>query len=153
MLTDKKGFTLAELLIVVVILGVLGALVMPKFYPQKEKAIVAQAVVVLSVIRQGELSYRLDNNGVFLAVNASDYTGWGKLGMDNPNDDDNNPATALSRTLPFSYQVVLGADSTTGTAIATRTDPQNGPYNTRTVVLDLVSGAWSGTHPRIPTNN
>ena len=48
----QKGFTLIEVLIVVVILGVLAALIIPRFLNAPEKAIVAEANQLLgSLIR------------------------------------------------------------------------------------------------------
>ena len=83
MIKRKKGFTLTEVLIVVVILAVLAALVLPRFFGQSERAIVSEAVGMLSAIRQGEASYKLENNGNYIATTAASFS-WDLLGIDNP---------------------------------------------------------------------
>lgn len=138
--TSRKGFTLAELLIVVVIMGVLGSMALPKFYPQKEKAVVAEAVAMLAAIRQGELAYKLEN-GVYIAT----PTDWSVLGIDTPNNT------------RFTYTVVGGSPAgvTDGAgnpvyAMATRAgsgcNPTASPqvYGGCTIALNLTAGTWNG---------
>jgi len=61
----KSGFTLAELLITVVILGVLAAITLPNFTSSVDKAQAHQAIAFLRVIRTGEQ--------MFFARNARYY--------------------------------------------------------------------------------
>lgn len=49
----RKGFTLIEILIVVVILAVLAAMILPRFANQTERAAAAEAFQVLGIIRSG----------------------------------------------------------------------------------------------------
>ncbi len=51
---NKKGFTLIEVLIVVVIIAVLASLVMPKLLPQTERAVVAEAMQTLGVLQRSQ---------------------------------------------------------------------------------------------------
>jgi len=48
----QKGFTLIEILIVVVILAVLAAMILPRFLNQAENAYIAEAQQVLGVLRR-----------------------------------------------------------------------------------------------------
>ncbi|HNX68136.1 MAG TPA: prepilin-type N-terminal cleavage/methylation domain-containing protein [Candidatus Omnitrophota bacterium] len=133
----KMGFTLAELLMVVVIIGIFGAIALPRFFPQQEKARVSEAIGILSAIRQGELAYRLENTGYLAQTTATDATAtakWNQIGMDNPN-------TTANRKFTYLVQYTIGVDSFK--AQATRMD---GDYKDKCIVLDQ-SGTWSGNHP------
>ncbi len=60
----KKGFSLAELMIVVVIMGILGALAIPQFTKSAEKGRANQAVTYLRLIHTAEKVY-FANNGAY----------------------------------------------------------------------------------------
>ncbi len=150
MKNKHTGFTLAELLMVVVILGILSAVALPRFAPQKEKAYASEAVGMLSAIRQLEEAYRLENgtycdpNGGANPCGAAGADGWSDLGM-----------TVSPNNLFWNYTVVAGA--ATFTATATRLSnrwsgsaaypvaPAPGP----SVTLDQ-AGVYGGTHPNVP---
>lgn len=135
----KKGFTLAELLIVVVILGVLGSIAMPKFYPHKEKAVVAEAVAMLSAIRQGQLGHRLENGSFY---SGSDWT---QIGIDNPGNSRFSYAITDSATTATATRLIAGASGN-----CTKTGASG--YHNCTIVINLDTGGWTGTHPHIPKN-
>ena len=59
--SHNSGFTLMELLVVIVILTVLGAFVAPKFFDQPEKARVTQANTQIKAIGDALDMYKLDN--------------------------------------------------------------------------------------------
>ena len=60
----STGFTLIEILVVVLILGILGALVVPQFMDQPDKARVVAARTDVRAIISALKMYRLDN-GVY----------------------------------------------------------------------------------------
>lgn len=59
---NQKGFTLLELMIVVVIIGVLGALIVPNFMSRPDEARVTAAKTDISSIMQALKLYKLDNH-------------------------------------------------------------------------------------------
>lgn len=131
----NAGFTLAELLMVIVIIGVLGSIAIPRFFPQKEKAVVAEAVNMMGAIRQGEIAYRLEHAG-YLNLPQTGHT-WDEIGIDDPN----------ASNAKFSYKVESSGGTTTITATRNSTDAK---YKDKTITLNVANGSWDGTHPFRP---
>ena len=72
----RRGFTLIEILIVVVILAILAALILPKLLSQPEKAYIAEASQMLGTMVRQE-----NNQEAWVAVGT---TGFSAIGMTNP---------------------------------------------------------------------
>ena len=58
---NNKGFTLFELLVVIIIIGVLAAMALPTYLNQAAKARQAEAKQTLGVLVRGQQVYRLEN--------------------------------------------------------------------------------------------
>lgn len=68
----KKGFTLLELIIVVVIIGVLVSFAAPQFATTKEKALEQEAKANLNLIMAAEKIYRMEQ-GQYYHYNTSTF--------------------------------------------------------------------------------
>ena len=82
------GFTLVELMVVVIIIGILAAVAVPIYLSQSRRARMSEAVTALGAIRSSEAVYKTEK-GVYLAVAAtkieyepSDTTNGPGLGLD-----------------------------------------------------------------------
>lgn len=75
-----KGFTLVEILIVVVILGILAAIVIPQFSSASESAKSSNLVSQVQMIRSQLELYRNQHNGNYPSlVNADPVAGWEQM--------------------------------------------------------------------------
>ena len=89
----QQGFTLLELLVVVVIIGVLASLALPRFIKTIETARTAEARHWLGVVRDSEVRYRLDHASYTAAIGTIPAGAGNELDIDSPNNDaTSNPA-------------------------------------------------------------
>ncbi len=100
----RRGFTLIEILIVVVILAILAALILPKLLSQPEKAYIAEASQMLGTMVRQE-----NNQEAWVAVGT---TGFSAIGMTNP--DTTNWTYTCSTT---ACKAVRASGSYSGSAI------------------------------------
>lgn len=125
-----RGFTILELSIIIIIVGILSTIGLVSFVSMIEKSRTAEAKRTLGEIRSSERAYYLNN--------ASYTTAMDLVGQDAP--------TSCISTHYFSYSISAASDSDF-TAVASRCsvaggkDPTGPDYNI-TVNAD---GDWSGT--------
>lgn len=93
---QPSGFTLVELLIVVVIIGILATVAIPKFSRARERGYVATVILDLKNFASQQEIYHSDNytyannpaamaemvlsEGINIQVNEADGTGWAAIG-------------------------------------------------------------------------
>lgn len=119
----QRGFTLIEILIVVIISAVLAALILPRFLGQTEIPYIAEAQQQLGAMLRGQLTMcdaTACATNQYKAVSAT--TGWGALGMNPPES-----------TVQWSYTCTTG-----GVCTAQR---NSGDYTGATISL-AINGAF-----------
>ena len=72
LLKDDEGFSLIELLVVILIIGVLAAIAIPAFAGQKGKASDAQAKELARTAETTAETIAVDNNGEYTKVTAAE---------------------------------------------------------------------------------
>ena len=105
----QSAFTLLEMLIVVIILGILASVAIPRYLKSAERSKDAEAYVHLGLIRTAEVDYYAQHNSY---TNNLDL-----LNVDNPN---NLPPPPVGTRL-FVYSVQPAPPMSTFTGVAVRT--------------------------------
>ncbi len=106
---SQKGFTLIELMIVVVIIGILAALAIPRFMRATTKSKQSEAKQVLKQIYAMERAYRQEynaywGNGIKASAVAAQQDNFGRIGVD------------IMSTARYTYTIVAAANTFTVTA-------------------------------------
>jgi prepilin-type N-terminal cleavage/methylation domain-containing protein len=65
----ERGFTLIELMVVVAILGVLGATAMPLYNTWQQRAYGSEAIIMMKQLTEGQILYYLEHDDYFPAPN------------------------------------------------------------------------------------
>jgi len=121
----KKGFTLIEILIVVIILAVLAAMILPRFLGQTENAFIAEAQQQLGVLRRAEISAVDMSGAATLAIAQGDLAAAGGI-----------PRLGLGQVAATNWQYTCTAFTAAGVGSCTATRV-GGPNNQAgTVTLD-----------------
>ena len=104
---SESGFTLVELLVVMLILGLLAAIAIPAFFNQRDKANDAEAKSAAKTTQTAMETYATDNNGSYA------YAGAGTLLGELRTIEPTIPATGVTVTSTAdTYTITSVADNT-----------------------------------------
>jgi prepilin-type N-terminal cleavage/methylation domain-containing protein len=120
----RTGFTLMELLVVVIVIAILAAVAIPNYRRSIERGYWRQANDLLLTIYHGERAYFLTNNKYHGPLDASkSMDEWRKIHMDNPN----------TGGIPVDFRVTAAAAPPGFKATAKRV---GGPCDNKTQTID-----------------
>ncbi len=107
----EGGFTLVELLVVMLILGLLAAIAIPSFFNQRDKAQDADAKAAVRTAQTAMETYATDNGGSYVGATAGTATS--KLNVIEPTLNDVGTRLSLP-VLPAAkaYTVQVGSEVT-----------------------------------------
>jgi type IV pilus assembly protein PilA len=72
---SESGFTLVELLVVMLILGILAAIAIPSFFNQRDKAKDADAKAAVRTAQTAMETYATDNDGSYVGAKVDNTNG------------------------------------------------------------------------------
>jgi len=124
----SKGFTLLELIIVIIVLGILVAIALPQFTKVAERGRIAKAKTVLDMFRKAE--------GIYFAINSFYTTDEAELANDIP-----ELSGISAADVDWGY-VVTTATNTEFLVTATR---DTGEYNGQRITINQL-GQIGGDH-------
>ncbi|WP_432798087.1 type II secretion system protein [Poriferisphaera sp. WC338] len=130
--TMKKGFTLVEILIVVVILGILAAIVIPQFTSASETAKSSSAVSTLQTIRSQLELYQVQHNGEYPTLTQM----WGNMTAKTNTD---GTTTGTPKLGPYLQKAPANPFFSGATSTGVAADSSSGwQYNAATGEVKLV---------------
>ncbi len=120
-----RGFTLVELIVVLIIVGILATLGFSQYTKMVEKGRTAEAKSVLGTLRTAQIAYNLENNA---------YTTLANLAVSAP--------SACANTHYFSYSCANTGTCTANRCVAGGKTPNAAATYSITLTA---AGAWGGT--------
>lgn len=124
-----KGFTLTEVMIVIILIGIIASIATARYSQLVEKSRTAEARHVLGLIRDAELAYYLEWNAYTNVLN--------RLGF-------NIPASCVN-SFYFNYSLSVSGQSFNATAIRCTAGGKQPQGRTAFVINISETGSFTGT--------
>jgi type IV pilus assembly protein PilA len=116
---EEAGFTLVELLVVMLILGILAAIAIPSFFAQRDKATDAEAKSAVKTAQTAIETYATENDGSYLNATPAILKGIEETLPD-------APTLAVSGLAEKGYTVTVDSDRTGTNTFSITRDPATG---------------------------
>lgn len=130
-MNNKSGFTLLEIIIVIIIIGVLASLALPRMFAMTANAKAVEALNAFKVIRNGMDMCFMMNNGSYAGTGpANACNDWARIGVNNPGTEPGSH---------FTYTVPQGLGVATYNVVATLTGAV--PASTLTYTMNRAGAA------------
>jgi prepilin-type N-terminal cleavage/methylation domain-containing protein len=123
-INNKSGFTLLEILVVIIIVGVLASVAMPTLFRNVERSRSTEALNSMGIVKRGLDACSMQYNGDYTTCSS-----FGDAGMEDPSN---------SAGTHFTY-AISGQSATGFTVTATRNTLDNGT-STDTIVFTVNAG-------------
>ena len=126
---NKSGFTLLEILVVIIIVGVLASVAMPQLFRNVERSRATEALASLGATKRAIEGCAMQVNNVFTTCNT-----YAAIGMSDP-----SYVAATNASAHFAYAITTAA--TSFSIVATRNTVDNGvATDTITLARTAVTG-------------
>lgn len=133
---QKSAFTLLEILVAVILIGILAGIAIPNYTKTKERALDKEAQTALELIRSAQKMYSVKADGAFYPAVAN--TGV-KL------ESVNSGLQLKLYSTSWDYGVNIGADTASFNATASRLNSPSGWLRTWVVASDTAAPACSSS--------
>jgi type IV pilus assembly protein PilA len=162
MVHNNMGFTLIELIVVVIIIGILAAIGAPMYQDLVEKSRGAEAVNALGMFKTAEQAYYLEKGEFLLNVGGFGANSFEKLGCENPTNTVWNYWTddGYNNTMHYRDHGGIEHTATVDLVIHAQRLGNNKYYLAQIDLGHSTDGRWlwgwtntpEGPHPGIPNN-
>jgi len=135
----RKGFTLLEILVVLIIIGILTSLALPQYNRVVARSQAAEALTILKYICDAENVYYASNGAYFKVVITDSSSVWeNNLGIDSPNADGGGAKT--------NSRFMYNTNATTARARAIKVGE---PFDGKVIYMNIEDNSITGdsTHP------
>ena len=110
---ENRAFTLIELIVVIVVVGVLAGLAVPRFSNTIEKSRIAEAINILATLRDAQEVYKLENSAYTATVTNLDVTIPASKNFMAPETTAGNPLAKIRRNADgYDYTLTIDIDGT-----------------------------------------